>query len=707
MLIDVAVFAPLPGSYTYTWPGSLGEAEIGIRVLVPFGRGRHYGVVTGIAARKKPDRALKAVLDRLDDSPLYDTRRQAWLDRLRRYYLATPGEAWETALAWAGVDEKRRYRCLDRETLQAMNPALEGAFRTKAAVSLQTLRRHCPLEPVQHMLHAAIAAGVVEEVVPPVELLPHDTFMAEMRPASLFPAQTHALQQIVAAKDQFQPLLLFGCTGSGKTEVYIQAAETMVAEGRQVLILVPEIGLTPMWFSRLTARFSNIAVWHSGLTDRERIAVRRRLGEVDVLVGTRSALFLPLPRLALIVVDEEHDGSFKQQEGLAYSARDMAVLLAQEMSIPVVLGSATPSLESWRMAREGRYRLLELPERIRPHPKAAPEIIDMRGSNDVLSDRLITALKEARERGQQSLLFLNRRGYAPALQCTACGDVPQCPDCSLNFTLHRRLRQLRCHACGLVRPVPESCAHCGESAFMPLGAGTEKLEELLPEHVPELRFTRFDRDSMHSRKRFERTLGAFARGELDCLIGTQMLVKGHHFPNVTLVGIINADQGLGLPDFRAGERWWQHMTQVAGRAGRGDEPGRILVQTYNPEAAWLKKIGDDDAEKILDEELSLREQLQYPPYARWVRIVFSARQLEAARRAAEVLAEHLHTMDGIQLSGPMPCALERLVGRYRYELLLRDPSRKQLPWCLASVLVHLPVPSGVRRKIDVDPLDMM
>ncbi|MDQ7010677.1 MAG: primosomal protein N' [Mariprofundaceae bacterium] len=705
--MDVAVFAPLPGTYTYLWPESLSRPGTGIRVLVPFGRGRRYGVVTGIAARKESDRELKAVLDRLDDSPPYDAARQAWLERLRRYYLAAPGEAWETALAWAGVDEKRRYRCLDREALQVTSSALADAFRTKAAVSLQTLRRRCPSVPVQHMLRAAMAAGVVEEVVPPAELLPHDTFAAEMRPVSLLPAQAHALKQIVDAQDRFQPLLLFGCTGSGKTEVYIRAAEAMVAEGWQVLILVPEIGLTPMWLSRLASRFAHIAVWHSGLTDRERIAVRHRLHDVDILIGTRSALFLPLPRLGLIVVDEEHDGSFKQQEGLAYSARDMAVLLGQEMSIPVVLGSATPSLESWRLAREGRYRLLELPERIRPHPRAAPEIIDMRGSNDALSDRLITALKEAREQGQQSLLFLNRRGYAPALQCTACGDVPQCPECSLNFTLHRRLQQLRCHACGLVRPVPESCAHCGESAFMPLGAGTEKLEELLSERVPELRFARFDRDSMHSRKRFEQTLAAFARGELDCLIGTQMLVKGHHFPNVTLVGIVHADQGLGLPDFRAGERWWQHMTQVAGRAGRGDEPGRILVQTYNPEAGWLAKIGDDDADKILDEELSLREQLHYPPRARWVRIIFSARQAEAARRAAEALAGHLHVMDGIRLSGPMPCALERLAGRYRYEMLLRDPSRRHLPWCLEPLLAQVPVPSGVRRKVDVDPLDMM
>jgi len=707
MLVDVAVFAPLPGSFTYIWPASFDAPETGMRVLVPFGRGRRLGVVTGLAAKQQADVSLKPVLDRLDDAPLYDAARQSWLERLRRYYLATPGEAWETALAWAAVDEKRRYRCRDTRALAALNPSLAKAFRTRAAISLQTIRRRCPSEPVRHMLHAALAAGVVEEAVPPAEAMSHDTFAAEARPASLLPAQSQALQQIMEADSRFQPFLLFGCTGSGKTEVYIRAAEMMAEQGRQALILVPEIGLTPMWLSRLAARFSNIAVWHSGLTDRERIAVRHRLGEVDVLVGTRSALFLPLPRLGLIVVDEEHDGSFKQQEGLAYSARDMAVLLAQEMSVPVVLGSATPSLESWRLAREGRYKLLELPERIRPHPKTAPEIIDMRGGDEVISDRLVAALHETRAQGQQSLLFLNRRGYAPALQCMACGDVPQCPDCSLNFTLHRRLRQLRCHACGLVRPLPASCVHCGESAFMPLGAGTEKLEELLAERIPGLRFARFDRDSMHSRKRFEQTLGAFARGELDCLIGTQMLVKGHHFPNVTLVGIVHADQGLSLPDFRAGERWWQHMTQVAGRAGRGDEPGRILVQTYNPEAAWLKKIGDDDAGKILDEELSLREQLRYPPYARWVRIVFSARQTEAARRAAEALAGRLQAMNDIQLSGPMPCALERLAGRYRFELLLRDASRSHLPWCLAPVLAHVPVPSGVRRKVDVDPLDMM
>jgi primosomal protein N' (replication factor Y) len=312
----------------------------------------------------------------------------------------------------------------------------------------------------------------------------------------------------------------------------------------------------------------------------------------------------------------------------------------------------------------------------------------MRGVDAPLSDALLATMRENLVRGDQSILFLNRRGYAPALQCTACGEVPECPGCSIRLTLHRRAGQLRCHTCGFRRRVPKTCESCGEHALMPLGEGMEKLEEWLTEQMPELRFERFDRDVITSHARLANTLAAFEAGELDCLIGTQMLVKGHDFPNVTLVGVVNADLGVNLPDFRAGERWWQQMTQVTGRAGRGEKPGRVMIQTRMPEAGWLSRISEDEATRTLDDELKLREMLHYPPYARWVRLVFSSGKVERATEVATQFARHCAKLDGINVTGPMPCPMERIAGKYRIEILLRDTSRKLLPWKLAARCAH-------------------
>jgi len=321
---------------------------------------------------------------------------------------------------------------------------------------------------------------------------------------------------------------------------------------------------------------------------------------------------------------------------------------------------------------------------------------------------LLAALAEVKEQGRQSLLYLNRRGYSPALMCGACGEVPECPACSLRLTLHRKRRQLRCHACGFLRPVPQICEACGEDALLPMGEGTEKVEEQLLAALPDLRFARLDRDTVRGAGQLVKRLDAFAAGRLDCLIGTQMLVKGHHFPNVTLVGVVNADLGLSIPDFRAGERWWQQLTQVIGRTGRGEFAGRVIVQTRNPGAVWLSRIGDEQARQTLSEELALRRALQYPPFARWVRLIVSATQVEAARQAGESIAAHCKRLpEAVLCAGPMPCAIERLAGRYRFELVLRDVSAKHLPWLLAPLLAELKLPSSVRIKVDVDPLDMM
>jgi len=707
--VDVAVFSPMRGLFTYCWPASLGEPEPGLRVRVPFGRSVRSGLVVTVAMGGEGE-GLKEVIDRLDTHPLYDTARLRWLERAARYYAAVPGEMGEAAMGWAAHDDKRSWRITDAVRVGDFDAALKEAFGKRNKLSAGSLRRKLPHEGFFHRLAMAAEQGLIEEVTQQAaasEDMADGNAKLEAIPEHLNGAQQQALEAIVASKG-FAPFLLFGCTGSGKTEVYLRAAAERIAAGGRVLILVPEIGLTPQWLARLRARFSRVAVWHSGLADVERLAMRRELHQAEVLVGTRSALFLPLPSLSMIVVDEEHDTSFKQQEGVHYHARDLAVLLAQECAIPVVLGSATPSMESWQRAAEGRYTLLELPDRISPHPAPVIEQVDMRGVEAPLSEKLVKALSSVHDKGQQSLLYLNRRGYAPALMCGACGDVPQCPACSLRLTLHRKRRQLRCHACGFLRPVPQICEACGEDALLPMGEGTEKVEEQLQEALPQIKFARLDRDTVRGAGRLIQLLDDFAAGRLDCLIGTQMLVKGHHFPNVTLVGVVNADLGLSIPDFRAGERWWQQLTQVVGRTGRGEFPGRVVVQTRNPGAAWLERIGDEQARQTLNDELALRQALQYPPFARWVRLTVSAVRAEAAREAGELLAAQCRRLpETVRCAGPMPCAIERLAGRYRFELVLRDVSGKHLPWQLAPLLSEVKLPSSVRLKVDVDPLDMM
>ncbi|MDQ6990855.1 MAG: primosomal protein N' [Mariprofundaceae bacterium] len=703
--VDVAVFAPLRMLLSYQWVAPLGEPMVGIRVQVPLGASYRLGVVCSIQ-RKTHDSPLKEVHDRLDIMPLYDPVYQSWLKRAGGYYLSPEGQVWEMGLAWA-QENKRRFRCVHPDILQTYDADLAAVFKTKAALSWSTIMRRTQEKLPCYRLLQAVQRGDIELALRPLKNNKIASKLQEERPNRLRPIQRSSVAKILKARKKFQPFLLFGVTGSGKTEVYLKAAEALVKQGQQVLILVPEIGLTPMWLARLSQRFESLMTWHSAMSDVERIAVRSKLNSLDVLIGTRSALFLPLPRLSLIVVDEEHDTSFKQHDGVAYSARDMALLLAQEKKIPVILGSATPSLENWRQVNLGHMQLLEMPERISGYAAIQPDIVDMRGNHAVLSDTLIQALSDTKKAKQQSILFLNRRGYAPALQCSACGFVPECQACSLRLTLHRQKGELRCHSCGYVRRVPRICESCGEDALLPLGVGTEKIEEVLQQHLPNLSFARFDRDMVRTQTQLQDTLQAFADGALDCLIGTQMLVKGHHFPNVTLVGVVNADLGLNLPDFRAGERWWQQMTQVMGRAGRGEHAGRVVIQTCNPDASLLARLGDVDARVTLDEETALRKELSFPPFGRWVRIVFSSPDRDKADKAAAMMAERIRTWEGIQVGGPMACAMEKIAHRFRVEILIRDASRKILPWKLAPLLNQLRIPSGVRRHIDVDPQDMM
>ncbi len=698
--VKVAVSAPLYQTFSYLWPAHLGEPRLGLRVRVPFGHGHRFGVLIDVHDQSSfPD--LKSVSDRYEHTAVYQAARRQWLQRSMAYYLAAPGMMWSLAMSFLQCEEKQKLSATD--SLHSYDTELAHALKRPlllASLCKKLGHEHAP----RWRIAKAIQAGHLK--VQSLELQQAKPQFIAPKTIRLTEQQGHAIEQLKKLQG-FQTALLFGCTGSGKTEVYMQLAKQYTQAGGQVLILAPEIGLTPMWLARLQQSFASIRVWHSALSEQQRLEVLQSMQQLDVLLGTRSALFLPLPRLRLIIIDEEHDESFKQQDGVHYSARDMAVLLAQQLNIPLVLGSATPSQETWRQVQSGHYQCVELSHRIQKHRVEKPELIDMRCIHQPLSAQLIQALKDNHQEGGQALLYLNRRAYSPALSCMACGHIPRCPACSLNLSLHRQAKQLRCHACGYRMSAPKHCHACDEEALAPLGEGTERIDELLAESLPELRSARLDRDAIQNKDELQQRLDDFARGRIDVLIGTQMIIKGHDFPNVRLVAVINADLGLNMPDFRAGERWWQQMTQVLGRTGRGKHAGRVLIQSRNPEADWLQQLDEQKAKTILMQEQQIRQQWHYPPFARWVRIVCSSGRLQYAEQEARTIYQQIKQQyPELDVVEPMPCPLERLGNRFRIELLVKDQSRQHLPWCLQPI-VQQPAMRGVRRSIDVDPHDLM
>ena len=529
------------------------------------------------------------------------------------------------------------------------------------------------------------------------------------------PAQRVAIDAIVAAHGRSASFLLHGVTGSGKTEVYLRVIEAVVARGEQALVLVPEIALTPQLVSRFAARFdAPLAVLHSSLTDQERLRAWRmaRSGAAPVVIGTRSAVFAPLSRPGLIVVDEEHDASYKQQEGFRYSARDLALARAQRLGIPAVLGSATPSLESLERARSGKSVLLELPDRTGGASQPKLQLVDLRrhGATQGIATPTVLAIGRHLEAGGQVLVYLNRRGYAPSLFCPACGWVAPCPRCDARLTVHQREHRLHCHHCGTDRPVPEACPNCSEPV-KPVGQGTERVEETLTRLFPGVPLARIDRDAVRRRGELEAALDRVTRGEVRLLVGTQMLAKGHHFADVTLVVVLNADQGLFGTDFRASERLAQSVIQVAGRAGRAEKPGEVLVQTEYPEHPLLARLVEGGYDAYASAALDERRQARWPPYAR-----IAVLRAEAARREvplaflgrARELALPLAGSQ-VEVLGPASAPMERRAGHYRGQLLLHAATHAPLQRLFAAwlpALEALPDARRVRWSLDVDPLEL-
>ncbi|MGB7912116.1 MAG: primosomal protein N', partial [Desulfobaccales bacterium] len=595
-----------------------------------------------------------------------------------------------------------------------------------AAVAVSSLRPHFPgCLPVLRRLEAKGLVVLSRRLTLQDPLKSHPSIPDEAPHLPLAPEQELALTAIIEgiASGSFSPFLLHGVTASGKTEVYLVAAAQALAQGRQVLVLLPEIALSHPVAQAFRRRFGpRVTLLHSGLSEAARLDQWRRimLGEVDVVVGARSAVFAPLPRLGLVVVDEEQDAAYKQEGGLLYQARDVALYRAKMAAAAAVLVSATPQISTYHLARTGKYRYLNLSRRVTP--QALPEIhlVDLRTQRGggralkIISRPLLTALEGVLSRGEQALLFLNRRGYARALFCLFCGHVFQCRQCSVAMTRHQAgENRLICHYCGFSQEVPESCPQCQSTAIKQYGVGTEKVESELLRLLPGARVGRLDRDTAPHSGRALAVLESFAAGDLDLLVGTQMIAKGHHFPGVSLVGVVAADLSLFFPEYLAGERTFQLLSQVAGRAGRGETPGKVLVQTFHPEHYLFQMVQSQDWVGFYDREIELRRRLGYPPFTRLAlaRIdgPFEAAVAREAQRLAAALKREVE-QDGdlrsrVQVLGPAPAGLARLQGRYRWQLLLKSYGRP----ALATSLGHLrrlfsPLPrTRLNLTLDIDP----
>ena len=770
--VAIASSTGLQKELTYGIPDALRSRILpGMRVVVPLSSRKITGIVTFV--KFSPDLLaggnIKDILDVLDEDIVFSQDLIRLWQWAANYYLALPGELLKTILPSGIRSESVRIVKIRREKRQKQKrvqqdvrpddteesgvpvvpPEEFGQARTEAEkailaflsekrrVTTKTLKNRFPTLALGRVLERLEQQGVIEmqEHLPRVQrplafprsegsTLPPPTEEG-LSSFALSSAQRNALEKIAPRLESptFGVFLVQGVTGSGKTEVYLQAAQKTLALGRSVLILVPEIALTTQLVEQVRCRFGQqAAVLHSGLVQSERWREWRRVarGEATIVVGARSAVFAPLKNLGLIVVDEEHDAAYKQGEGTRYNARDLAVMRGQILGCPVILGSATPSLETHTNTQGGRYSFIELTERIESRPLPQVEVIDLRkeAAGAIFSGALQQALLDNYQAGKQSLLFLNRRGYAHYLQCRLCGEVVSCGHCSVTMTFHLRGRTLQCHYCGRYQPARDDCPACREPALEGSGFGTEQVEEALGRLLPQARSARLDRDSVSRRGTLERVLKAWRAHEIDVLIGTQMVAKGHDVPGVTLVGVLRADSSLHFPDFRAAERTFQVLTQVAGRAGRGDDTGRVLLQTYLPDHYSVRCAARQDFARFAAYELRYRKRLGYPPCARMVNIRCEGKDGEAVREVLTRFAESFQAAlqrlpQGTALPsllGPAPAPLERVNGRERWQLLVKGEDRRTLHALVKSTYEELRMhqrSSKVRIIVDVDPYDML
>ncbi len=715
---QVALPVPVEGSFTYRVPDALDAAAApGALVVVPFGRKRLIGVVLERTATSPVEGRVEAkeILSSagLPPLPLQLVELARWA---ASYYLSPLGLLLRLLLPPSARKGPARLRLTEkgREALLGSEPPpLVAAFRRGERTAGALEKAFGAGE-----LSRALAEGLVEPSSRASE--PSAPYHREEAPVTLNPDQQGVLDALLPALEPgagFSVHLLRGVTGSGKTEIYLRAARAVLDSGRAVLLLVPEIGLTPLLVSRLLRLApGEVALLHSGLSEGERASAWEavREGRARLVVGVRSAVFAPVPRLGLMVVDEEHDPSYRQEEPPAYHARDTAVKRAQLQKIPVLLGSATPSVESSHNAQAGRYRLLTLPNRTSTAPPPEVTVVNLAdpalaGPHPFLSAPLVEALRQTMERGEQALLFLNRRGYSPFVICADCGRVEECPNCSVTLTYHRsggvlsRDAGLVCHHCGHCHPVPTVCPGCGGARIKPRGAGTQRVEEALTALFPGHALGRLDHDTASRRGALTRLLERMDSGELSMLVGTQMLAKGHDFPRVTLVGVLNADSALDFPDFRSAERTYQLVAQVAGRAGRGERGGRIVVQTFHPEHTALRAALSGDYDAFFAEEERVRKAHGYPPWGRLGRVVVEGMKEQEVAETAAALAKKA-CRPGVRVLGPSPAPLARVLNRHRWHFLALAKDAPALHRALAPLREG--VPDRLRVHLLVDAVNL-
>jgi primosomal protein N' (replication factor Y) (superfamily II helicase) len=742
---EVAVPLHVYQTFTYRLTPEQGEqAEVGSRLVVPLGRSLVTAYIVSLLEELPAESTLNELELReaqslVDAVPVCGPEILQLARWVADYYSCPLGEVIKAALPPGMTPSMRRSRVASfakpklRRFVRLSSQSTDGKLTDAQQRVLSTLEANGPMSLQSLIQTASVSASTISSLEKKAcveiydEAIRRDPLSESLGVKSqehtLTSAQTsvlECLEQQMSA-EAYAAFLLHGVTGSGKTEIYMRAMQKALSLGRSAMMLVPEIALTPVFSRQLRARFGDqVAIFHSSLQKGERFDewTRVKNGVARVVIGTRSAVFAPVKDLGLIVVDEEHESSYRQQESPYYNARDVAIVRAQKESATVVLGSATPSLESFHNARKGKYQLLTLPERIAARPMATAKIIDMRnvfarhGKPKVFSDELLEAIRETHERGEQSIILLNRRGYSSFILCRSCGESIQCPNCDVTLTYHRSERVIVCHYCNHREGVPRVCPSCGKKYIYYVGEGTEQLEEMLKLLFPALRIARIDRDTTARRKIFEQTLTDFSSGRIDTLVGTQMLAKGHDFPNVTLVGVVSVDAGLALPDFRSAERTFQLITQVAGRAGRGDRPGRVLIQTYHPYHYALRHACAQNYEAFYEEEVRYRQNHSYPPFVALASLLIHGPDLSRVRTDSLELKKQLDLVNQDRKSrvlGPAPAPLSRLKGEHRFQILIKSRSRKHLRE-LADAAMKAVADGGANLRsinLEIDPVSIM
>lgn len=732
IIVQVALASPLRHTFDYLLPVGLQQhnLEPGMRVKIPFRKKIETGVVIAVSTSSMT-RPLKDIIEILDHKAILPPQILELVIWASHYYHHSINDCVMSALpallrqgAQAALKLERLYM-LTSAGIEADITTLSRA--PQQAVTLAALKQHpdgCTAAQLKQLqlskacITVLVKKNWVQVKLVPVPQVTHIPTANVAQSLDLNMAQQQAIAQIIKSLNSFQTFLLYGVTGSGKTEVYLQAIEQVLAAHRQALVLVPEIGLTPQTIERFQQRFKvTVVAMHSGLTERERLNawLMAKSGGAAIIIGTRSAIFTPLLKPGIIIVDEEHDLSFKQQDGFRYSARDLALVRAKREGIPVVLGSATPSIESLYNAQQHRYQLLKLPERAGNAIAPRFNIIDIRNlqlSESILAPQLLTAMNHHLEAGGQTLLFLNRRGFAPVILCHSCGWIAHCQHCDAHLTLHQALQQWRCHHCGACQKPLARCPTCSGKELIPIGIGTERLEQLLLKNYSAKIIVRIDRDSTRHKGSLEEMFTHIHSGQSKILLGTQMLAKGHHFADVTLVGILNADSGLYSVDFRATERLAQLIMQVAGRAGRADKPGEVFIQTHHPQHPLLQELIQHGYLEFAKNALQDRLATQLPPYSYLALIKAEANNKEQPLEFLNLVAEAARQFcaNEIQILGPIPAPMERKGGYFRAQLLLQAtlrPSLQDLLHKLIPAIDALKLSRKVRWAIDVDPLELI